>query len=184
MPSKRGTRSGTFGLLMRAGRKGKPLHAEVSSIAQEIAREALFYGNAVLGDSNHARSLFEYAVAEVSETVAARKSARSRFKDLRGYLLRIFIRRLSDEMQRRRGWKPLRSRIRVKEPDGVVEMALILDEVIAACDKTIQDVVLRRLDGFSWNEIGIHHGLSAQATRVRFRKALQRAQKALTRGSI
>jgi DNA-directed RNA polymerase specialized sigma24 family protein len=183
MPSKRGTRSRASGLRVLVGRNGKPLHPEVSSIAQQITRQALFYGETILGDSKRARSLFEHVVAEVSATVEAKRSGSSQFKDLRRYLLRTFVRRLSDEIRRRRGWKPLRSRTRVK-PRVSVEMALILDDVSAGCDKVTQDVVLRRIDGFSWHEIGIHYGLSAQATRVRFKKAFQRAQKGLARGSV
>ena len=59
-------------------------------------------------------------------------------------------------------------------------MELLLDEVMAACDKVTQEIALRRLEGFSWDEIGDRYGISAHAARLRFSKALQRARKTLT----
>jgi len=60
---------------------------------------------------------------------------------------------------------------------------VLLDEVMAACDKVTQEIALRRLEGFSWNEIGDRHGISAHAARLRFSKALKRTRETLkTRG--
>ena len=64
------------------------------------------------------------------------------------------------------------------------EMELLLDEVMAACDKVTQEIALRRLEGFSWDEIGDRYGISAHVARLRFSKALQRARKRLTARGI
>lgn len=56
---------------------------------------------------------------------------------------------------------------------------LLLDEVMAACDKVAQEIALRRIERYSWDEIGNRYGLSAHAARLCFSKALQRTGKAL-----
>jgi len=50
---------------------------------------------------------------------------------------------------------------------------------MAACDKVTQEIALRRLEGFSWDEIGDRYGISAHAARIRFSKALKRVRKTL-----
>ncbi len=62
-------------------------------------------------------------------------------------------------------------------------MDLLVDEVMAAWDKVTQEIILRRLEGFSWGEIGERYGISAHVARMRYSKALQRARKIFkTRG--
>jgi DNA-directed RNA polymerase specialized sigma24 family protein len=50
---------------------------------------------------------------------------------------------------------------------------------MAVCDKVTQEITLRRLEGFSWKEIGDRYGISAHAARIRFSKALKRVRKTL-----
>jgi len=154
------------------------------SVAQEIAPQALSYGEKLLGDPAVSLNLFEEAAAAVSEAAKKRaESGQAPIRDLRAYLFRAFMRRISLERKKQVG-----SAIDSEQFDEQrtttrqitsIEMTLLLDEVMAACDKVTQEIALRRLEGFSWSEIGPRYGMSAHAARVRYSKALQRLRKAL-----
>jgi len=49
-----------------------------------------------------------------------------------------------------------------------VERNLIVAEALATCDTVTQNIVLRRLEGFSWKEIEVLCGVSGHAARQRF----------------
>jgi DNA-directed RNA polymerase specialized sigma24 family protein len=55
-----------------------------------------------------------------------------------------------------------------------VERSLFLAEVLASCDTVTQNVVLRRLEGYSWKEIERRCGVSCDAARKRFSSTIQR----------
>lgn len=184
MPSKRESKPITSFLLSSVDRLGRPIAPAVLSVAQEIAPQAISYGEKLLGDPAVSLNLFEEAAAAVSEAAKKRaESGQAPIRDLRAYLFRTFMRRISLEREKQVG-----SAINSEQFDeqrttthqiSSVEMSLLLDEVMAACDKVTQEIALRRLEGFSWNEIGPRYGMSAHAARVRYSKALQRLRKAL-----
>ena len=184
MPSKRESKPIPSFLLSSVDRLGRPIAPAVLSVAQEIAPQAISYGEKLLGDPAVSLNLFEEAAASVSEAVKKRtESHQAPIRDLRAYLFRTFMRRISLEREKQVG-----SAVNSQQFDEQratthqitsVEMSLLLDEVMAACDKVTQEIALRRLEGFSWNEIGPRYGMSAHAARVRYSKALQRLRKAL-----
>ena len=59
------------------------------------------------------------------------------------------------------------------------EAALLLDEIMAVCDRLTREIAFRRIEGFSWKEIGERYGLSSHAAEARFSKALDHARKML-----
>lgn len=184
MPSKRESKPTPSFLLSSVDRLGRPIAPAVLSVAQEIAPQAISYGEKLLGDPAVSSDLFEEAAAAVSEAIKKlAKSGQSPIRDLRAYLFRTFMRRISAEREKQVG-----AAINSEQFDEQrattrqitsVEMSLLLDEVMAACDKVTQEIALRRLEGFSWNEIGPRYGMSAHAARVRYSRALQRLRKAL-----
>jgi RNA polymerase sigma factor (sigma-70 family) len=183
MPLKRETTRPAF-LLNSVDRHGRPIDLGVLSVAQGISQQALPYAEKILGDPAVIQNLFEEAAAAVSEAVETKKaSGKPPIRDLRAYLFRAFARRITRERRREIA---LQNEIVLKERNrptsGTTEFAreLLLDEVMAACDKVTQEIALRRLEGFSWDEIGDRYGTSAHAARLRFSKALQRARKRLT----
>ena len=172
-------------LLNSVDRLGRPIDPAVLSLAQGIASRALSYGEKLVGDPAVALNLFEEAGAAVSEAVENRKmSTQAPIRDLRAYLYQVFKNRIAKERRKQVALgKELKSvdecgRSRL-ETRGV-EMRLVLSEVMAVCDKATQEIALRRLEGFSWEEIGNRYGISSHAARVRFSKALQRARKAFS----
>jgi RNA polymerase sigma factor (sigma-70 family) len=181
MPSERETKPNGAFLLNSIDRLGRPIHPGVLSVAQNIAHQALSYSEKILGDPAVALNLFEEAAAAVSEAVEAKKvSAKPPIRDLRAYLFRAYVRRISQERRREVALKyevELRQeRNRPTHNSTGPDMKLLLDEVMAACDKATQELVLRRLEGFSWDEIGDRYGISSHAARIRFSKALRRAR--------
>jgi DNA-directed RNA polymerase specialized sigma24 family protein len=59
-----------------------------------------------------------------------------------------------------------------------MERNLFLAEVLASCDKVTHNIVLRRLEGYSWKEIERRCGVSSGAARERFSSTVQRLRKA------
>ncbi len=187
MAAKRETTRPAF-LLHSVDRRGRRIDPGVLSVAQEISRQALAYAEKILGDPAVVLNLFEEAAAAVSEAVEPKKAAaKPPVRDLRAYLFRAFVRRISREKRREVALsnevKWLQEWNRTTRSSAGLDMKVLLDEVMAACDKVTQEIALRRLEGFSWNEIGDRHGISAHAARLRFSKALKRARETLkTRG--
>jgi DNA-directed RNA polymerase specialized sigma24 family protein len=187
MAAKRETTRPAF-LLNSVDRRGRRIDPGVLSVAQEISRQALAYAEKILGDPAVVLNLFEEAAAAVSEAVEPKKAAvKPPVRDLRAYLFRAFVRRISREKRREVALsnevKWLQEWNRTTRSSAGLDMKVLLDEVMAACDKVTQEIALRRLEGFSWNEIGDRHGISAHAARLRFSKALKRARETLkTRG--
>ncbi len=172
--------SGPF-LLNSIDRLGRPIHPGVLSVAQEISHQALAYAERILGDPAVALNLFEEAAAAVSEAVETKKaSGKPPIRDSRSYLFRAYVRRISQERRREVVFKhevELRQeRNRPTRTWTGPDMKLLLDEVMAAYDKVTQEITLRRLEGFSWDEIGDRYGISSHAARIRFSKALRRAR--------
>jgi RNA polymerase sigma factor (sigma-70 family) len=172
--------SGPF-LLNSIDRLGRPIHPGVLSVAQEISHQALAYAERILGDPAVALNLFEEAAAAVSEAVETKKaSGKPPIRDSRAYLFRAYVRRISQERRREVVFKhevELRQeRNRPTRTWTGPDMKLLLDEVMAAYDKVTQEITLRRLEGFSWDEIGDRYGISSHAARIRFSKALRRAR--------
>ena len=184
MPSRRESKPIPSFLLSSVDHLGRPIAPAVLSVAQEIAPQAISYAEKLLGDPAVSLNLFEEAAAAVSEAAKKRaESGQAAIRDLRAYLFRTFMRRISLERAKQVG-----SAINSQQFDEQrtttrqitsVEMSLLLDEVMTACDTVTQEIALRRLEGFSWNEIGPRYGMSAHAARVRYSKALQRLRKAL-----
>ncbi len=188
MPSKRESNPSPPILLNSVDRLGRPIDPAVLSVAQEIAQQAVSYAEKLLGDPAVGLNLFEEAAAAVSQAVKNRKqSTQPPIRDLRAYLLHSFRRRITQERRKQVSWRNesewIEERHRTTHEITSLEMDLLVDEVMAAWDKVTQEIILRRLEGFSWGEIGERYGISAHVARMRYSKALQRARKIFkTRG--
>ena len=166
-------------LLNSVDRLGREIEPTVLSVAQEIGASAVRYAEKLLGDPALAITLFEEAAATVSQTHSG-KTARGKpdVKDMRGYLFLAYIRRVR---------KQKRAEPVLNDPKTLdlarpaqytdmqaVERNLIVAEALATCDTVTQNIVLRRLEGFSWKEIELLCGISGHAARQRFSATVQR----------
>jgi len=60
-------------------------------------------------------------------------------------------------------------------------MKILVDECLAQFDFIERDMCWRRLEGFTWDEIGPVHELSGHAAEVRFRNAVRAVKAKLAR---
>jgi RNA polymerase sigma factor (sigma-70 family) len=128
---------------------------------------------------------FEEAAAAVSAAFGKKKTSEGpAVRNLAAYLFRTFI-RMVDEARRKQAALEksveefAKDQVSVTD-EGKTEIALLLDEVMATCDRASREVVVRRLEGFSSKEIGNQLCISEHAAEVRFSKALDHARKMLT----
>jgi DNA-directed RNA polymerase specialized sigma24 family protein len=134
----------------------------------------------MLIDPAVAAGLLEEAAATVSRTLASEKhSTRTDVQDLPSYLFRAFLRRL-DKIKKRQLSQvdgvpvPTPRSGNSTDPLADVEMKILVDELLTQCDAVTREMFYRRIQGFSWKEIGRSYGISKDAAKMRFRKAVSR----------
>jgi len=181
-PRREATTSPRF-LLNSVDLSGREIDPTVLSVANRIAPKAIPYAERLLGDPAVAVNLFEQAAASVSEAIKTKQANGSAVRDLAAYLFRAYIRLVSES---RRKDVTLQESIDAQAESQVshsdllrAEAALLLDEIMRTCDRLTREVAFRRLEGFSWKEIGDRYGLSSHAVEARFSKALDRTRKRL-----
>lgn len=161
---------------------GRRIDPAVLAAAEEIAPRAFHWGERLLRDPALAASLLEEAAATVSRAIRlSRNTGAGVVGNLHGYVFRSFLRRankvrLKDPLLA----NPTRVNPAVHNPVDVaeeLELKILMDEFLARCDPVIQDMFFRRMQGFSWKEIGCVHGISAHAAESRFSQALRRVRK-------
>jgi DNA-directed RNA polymerase specialized sigma24 family protein len=171
-------------LLNAVDRLGRKIDPVVLSIAHEVAPRALSYAQKLIGDPATAINHLEEAAACVSRAIKQKRLAGApEVRNVEAYLFRVFVRRVDDT---RRKQTDLEESLQNHgesqaccEAQVRVETAVLLNEVMATCDRASREIVILRLEGFSWEEIGRQCGISGHAAEVRFSKALDHARKTL-----
>jgi DNA-directed RNA polymerase specialized sigma24 family protein len=183
MPSKRETKLNPPFLLNEVDHLGRRIAPAVLSVAQEIGPRILSYAQNLIGDPAVAITYLEQAAASVSAAIEEKKlTGAPAVRNVAGYLFRTFI-HMVDEARRREA----NIEHSLEEYDtlvsltveGKTETNILLNEVMATCDRFSQQVVALRLEGWSWEEIGKYFGISRHAAEARFSKALDHARKML-----
>ena len=122
----------------------------------------------------------EEAAATVSRALASKKNCpQTNIRDLPSYLFRAFIRRVDKIKKRQLALVgdlavPTFGSGNSTDPQASVEMKILVDELLARCDPKTREMFYRRIEGFSWKEIGRSYGISNDAAKVRFSEALRR----------
>jgi DNA-directed RNA polymerase specialized sigma24 family protein len=163
---------------------GREIDPAVLSVANEIAPRALAYAQNLIGDPALAMNYLEEAAAAVSVAIQEKKDAGApAVRNIERYLFRTFI-RIVDDVRRKQTIleKSLEeyaaTRASITE-ESHAEITVLLNEIMATCDRVSRQIVLLHLEGRSWEDIGKHFGISRHAAEARFRKALDRARKML-----
>lgn len=176
--------------LNRIDRRGRNIDSTVHAAAEDIFPRALEHGLKLLGDAAVVANVLEEVAAAVSRVVRADAELNGEaisIKNLPGYVFRAFVRHVN-RLKRKElvlvgsngdGQVHLP---RWADPSHDFETRILVDQCLAQCDVVTQDMFWRRVQGFSWNDIGKIHGLTAHAAEVRFRHALRRAQARLGNG--
>jgi DNA-directed RNA polymerase specialized sigma24 family protein len=184
MPPKRETKTSPPFLLNSVDSLGRKIDPAVLSVAQEIGPRSVSYAEKLLGDPARALNFFEQAAATVSEAIKQKRSSGSpSVRNLAAYLFRTFIRivgkaRRKEEIFEESLRKRARSEVSTNEA-AKLETAVLVDELMASCGKVAREITFRRLEGFSWKEIGKEFGISAHAAELRFEKCLEQARRTL-----
>ncbi len=168
-------------------RLGRDIDPAVLAAAEEVYARALEHGLKLLGDPAVVADALEQVAAAVSRLVRTEESPPgdgAKIKNLPGYVFRAFVRRVNRIKSKQitvtsaNGDGP-----RWADPERDFDTKILTDECLALCDRLTRDMFWRRVQGFSWKEIGKIHGLSGHAAEVRFGHALRKAQVRLTNGT-
>ena len=166
----------------RLGRNISPL---VLDAAEEIGRRALEHAERLLIDPAVAVGLLEEAAATVSRAIDSNRPCPQKdVRDLPSYLFRAFIRRVN-RAKRRQVSQEDATRVLALEssistnPQGEIELKILVDELLALCDPVTRDMFYRRIQGFSWKEIAVSYGITDHAAKSRFSQALRRIARKL-----
>jgi DNA-directed RNA polymerase specialized sigma24 family protein len=156
----------------------------VLSAAEKIARRAISHAEKIHIDPAVAANLLEETAATVSRAMRPEKLIDRPIQDLESYLFRAFLRRMNRKHRRdllkakelhmyAMGW---RNSIDLRE---MFEHKVVIDEFLMQCDPVMRDMVCRRIEGFSWKEIGRSHRISSHAAESRFGKTLKKLRRKL-----
>jgi hypothetical protein len=169
-------------------RHGRKIDPTVLVAAEEVFSRALEHGMNMFCDPAVIANALEEIAADVSRRLEEKNGSgkSAPIRNLPGYVFHAFVRHLnrlkSKELVLVRGdgtGQTLASTA-CTDPSAQFETKILVDECLAQCDFVTRDMFWRRVQGFSWEEIGKIHRLSAHAAEVRFRHAVRAAQARLT----
>ena len=155
---------------------------------ETVFPRALEYGTNLLGDTAVVANTLEEVAATVSQLIARRDppGEPAPIRNLPGYVFRAFVREVN--RLKSKELAVLDAAIagqtlaqRLADPSRQLEMKVLVDECLAQFDFTERDMCWRRLEGFTWDQIGPVHGLSGHAAEVRFRNAVRAVKAKLAR---
>jgi RNA polymerase sigma factor (sigma-70 family) len=176
------TKLGPPFLLNSVDRFGRQIAPAVLSVSMEIGPRALAYAQHLIGDPALAMNYFEEAAASVSAAIEEKKaSGAPAVRNVAAYLFRTFIRMVDDAKHKQKILEEsLKESGEAQIPsteEAQAETAVLLNEVMETCDRASREVVVLRLEGFTWKEIGKQFDISSHAAEARFSKALDHARK-------
>jgi DNA-directed RNA polymerase specialized sigma24 family protein len=165
-------------------RRGRAIGTSVLNAAEQIGRRAIDYAGQMLIDPAIAATLLEEAAATVSRTInSKRHSSQSGVLDLPSYLFRAFIRRVDRAKKRQLIQEAAITAHSAespnsRDPKADLDLKILIDELLTRSDSVTRDMFYRRIQGFSWNEIGSLYDISGHAAESRFSQAIRKlAQK-------
>jgi DNA-directed RNA polymerase specialized sigma24 family protein len=166
----------------RLGRMISPL---VLDAAEQIARRAIYHAEKLFIDPAVATTLLEQAAATVTRAIESRgRCADNAVRDLRAYLFRAFIRRINKAKRRQSFLEESARAIALESnkpihPQPSLDLKILVDELLTRSDSMTRDMFYRRVQGFSWQEIGISHGISGHAAEKHFNQSIHKIRQKL-----
>ncbi len=164
-------------LLNAVAPSGRSIEPCVFSVAEGIVGQAVSYAEKFLGDSCVVINLLEEAAATVSDAIRAKEAAEiAPIRDVRRYLFRVFLRKIAEAGRSETQYEEARQRHSHLCNDSYVDgldSQILLDQILGHFDSVTREMILRRIESHSWDEIASEFDLSNHAARVRFSKALQ-----------
>jgi RNA polymerase sigma factor (sigma-70 family) len=159
--------------------------ADVSSAAHRIWPRVLNHVRYRGQELESAAEILESAAHSVSRALNRRSSEPVRSLD--SYLFWAFIRRYGRWLAKIRkvryigGTEVLDTRPANGDPVASRENSIQIDQVAAAMDPFLRAMLVRRLAGDSWGEIGSALGLSSHSAEVQFSAGLKKVRERLSK---
>lgn len=163
-------------------RLGRKIDDTVFAAAEAIFPRAFEHGLKLLGDPAIVMTALEEVAATVSRAVAAKDPPGEpvAIRDMPGYLFRAFLRHINRLKRKQLALVSLSEVSQIPpvwaDPSRELELKILADECLGQCDPVAQDMFWRRMQGFSWEEIGKVYDESAHAAEARFSAAMRRAR--------
>ena len=165
-------------------RRGYTIGHPVLVAAEEIGRRAMEHAEQLLFDPAIAATLLEEAAASVSRALLSKRHSRQAgVRDLPSYLFRSFIRRINRAKKRQLIQDAAILAYLAESPNSTdpndLDLKILVDELLTRCDSVTREMFYRRIQGFSWKEIGFSYGISEHAAESRFSQAIHKLAKKL-----
>ena len=146
-------------------------------VAQCIANQAVSYAGKFLSDSCVSVNLLEEAAASVSEVIRAKEAAQiAPSGTYAATSFGSFCGKVAEARRSETRYEEASQRHSDLRDDSYVDglnSQILLDQILGHFDSVTREMILRRIEGHSWDEIASEFELSNHAARVRFSKALQ-----------
>lgn len=166
-------------------RFGRRMSPAVHDAAEQIAHRAILHGEKLHVDPAVAANMLEEAAARVSRAIDRKKDSNEQpVRDLRAYLFRAYLRLINKAVKRRLLMADAIRTLAVTSHDSTnplaeVEQKIRIDESLTRGDPVFRDMFYRRMEGLTWDEIGLSYGISGHAAESRFSQALRRIRERL-----
>jgi DNA-directed RNA polymerase specialized sigma24 family protein len=151
---------------------GRRIDPAVRRVAEQILRWALAPRSKLLDDPAVVTNLVEEVAAKVSLRLQS-----PQIRNVPWYLWMSFLRKAIRVKRREIVTVSLDESpcegIAWTDPSAQFDTKILCDEFLARCDSITQSMLRQRLQGYSWEEIGPVHGMSAHAAEQRCSHALQ-----------
>jgi len=167
-------------------RRGRKIEPAVLAAAEKVFHRALEHGLKLLSDPAVVANALEEVAATVSRAIR-RKDPPSEpvpIRNLTAYVFKAFVRHVNRLKRKELAMISIADSVEFLRPQWAdptrqLETKILVDECLAQCDFITQDMFWRRLQGFSWEEVGKIHDLSAHAAEARFSHAMRKARERL-----
>jgi hypothetical protein len=161
-------------------RHGRKIDPTVLAAAEEVFPRALEHSLNMFCDPAIVANVLEEVAADVSRQREEKDgNGDSRpIRNLPGYIFRSFVRQLNRLKSKELVLvsveeTSMAQTSRWADPSAQFETKILVDECLAQCDFAIRDMFWRRVQGFTWEDIGKIHSLSGHAAEIRFREAIE-----------
>jgi hypothetical protein len=128
-------------------------------------------------------NLLEEAAATVSQALLGKQASHlPPVRDLRAYLYRAFLRKLSaqrkTELQLDDAFEDHLCLKEAKSFEQILEARLLLKQILSVCDRKTRWIVWERIEGRSWDEIANDVVMSNRAARLHYSRSLREIRRA------
>jgi hypothetical protein len=159
--------SGSF-RISPVDRFGRRIDSVALAAAEEILPLAVAHGSELLDDLAVLSNLLEESAAIVSRRLRSQKYPQQ-IRKVPAYLYICFLRKVNRFKRKQVVTVSLEETVRSgpawADPSAQFDMKILIDAFLAQCDSDAQEMLLRRIEGRSWDEIGRLYELSAQKRR-------------------